>query len=323
MKRLLAKSLLLCLLTISAIALSVMFIPVDHNSYFSASIDKHHLLSQSPSPKVVLVGGSNLAFSIDSARLQKEFGVPVVNMGLHANLGLRFMLDEVKSALNPSDIVVVVPEYQHFTGSPLDGTPKELAAVAEAYPRAFSLLNTPTQVANVAVGLLQLQGSKFNLSRLRRSASPPISYSRSAFNTFGDEVGHRVLSTTYQAKQSFWTSAPVYEPGAAILINQFAAEASDRGVRVLFVFPCIPITVYSKDGDYIESIASSLSNELTIPIIGTPSMFAFPDSYFFDSAYHMTGEGSTVRTDRILSIVAKPILSILARPSVSDDNLKR
>ena len=67
--------------------LLLFVIPIkDSQNYLMANRDKLHVLSATISPKVVLVGGSNLAFGIDSELISKSLGMPVVNMGLHAGL---------------------------------------------------------------------------------------------------------------------------------------------------------------------------------------------------------------------------------------------
>ena len=97
--------------TLVIVVLTSMY---DSSQYMAAISDKHHRLSTVESPRIILVGGSNLAFSVDSEKIEKHFERPVVNMGLHAGLGLKFMLNEIQPALNGGDIVIIFPEYEHF-----------------------------------------------------------------------------------------------------------------------------------------------------------------------------------------------------------------
>ncbi len=76
-----------------------------------AIIDKHHLLENIAPPRMLLCGGSNLAFGIDSKSIQDKIGLPVINMGLNAGLGLNFIMEEIKSAAKPTDIVILSIEY--------------------------------------------------------------------------------------------------------------------------------------------------------------------------------------------------------------------
>src|SRR5215212_5179389 len=86
------------------------------DSYIAAVLEKDRLIRDTPSPKIILVGGSNLAFGIDSHMLEDSLGVHVVNMGLYAKLGLRYMLAQVKPYIRKGDLVLVVPEYDQFFG---------------------------------------------------------------------------------------------------------------------------------------------------------------------------------------------------------------
>ena len=84
--------LLLGLLTVLVNGAIVALVPPDPNSYFAAAIDKERLLAVTRAPRLLLVGGSNLAFGIDSEQIETITGLAVLNLGLHANVGLRLML---------------------------------------------------------------------------------------------------------------------------------------------------------------------------------------------------------------------------------------
>jgi hypothetical protein len=83
-------------------------------SYLASAIDKVKMLKTVPGPRLILIGGSNLAFGIDSAYLQNRLQMPVINMGVHIAFGLRYMLNQARPYLRSGDIVVIVPEYEHF-----------------------------------------------------------------------------------------------------------------------------------------------------------------------------------------------------------------
>src|SRR5687768_14997237 len=92
-----------------------------NDNYLVAVLEKDRLIRKTPSPKIILVGGSNLAFGIDSKMMQDSLRMPVVNMGLYAKLGLKYMLAQVQPYIGPGDVVVVVPEYDQFYGDFANG----------------------------------------------------------------------------------------------------------------------------------------------------------------------------------------------------------
>ena len=63
--------------------------PPEPTSLLTAHVDKMERLRATPSPRVVVVGGSNVAYGIDSSRLEASLGRPVVNLGTSGGLGLR------------------------------------------------------------------------------------------------------------------------------------------------------------------------------------------------------------------------------------------
>ncbi len=50
--------------------------------YTSSLLNKMERLESIEEFKIGLIGNSNLAFGIDSAKIEEEFGMSVVNMGL-------------------------------------------------------------------------------------------------------------------------------------------------------------------------------------------------------------------------------------------------
>src|SRR5262249_39102967 len=77
------------------------------DGYLAATLDKEHRLATLPGRRVVLIGGSNLAFGMDSAVVERLTGRPVVNVGLYGNFGVAFMLDEARRGLRPGDATVI------------------------------------------------------------------------------------------------------------------------------------------------------------------------------------------------------------------------
>src|SRR5436190_21804250 len=88
--------------------------PVSPVDYLGAARSKQERLHHLGSPKVVVIGGSNAAFGIDSETLERGLCKPVVNMGLHAALGFRYMTAEVVDQLGAGDVVIVTLENSNF-----------------------------------------------------------------------------------------------------------------------------------------------------------------------------------------------------------------
>jgi len=108
-------------------------------NFLAATIDKQLLLRTQPSPRLVFIGGSSMAFGVDSAKIAAACGRHPVNMGLHAMIGLPYMLAETEPNLEAGDWVIVAPEYQQFARSP--GTSEYVFNLIEIDPRLARYLS--------------------------------------------------------------------------------------------------------------------------------------------------------------------------------------
>ena len=115
--------------TLSFVILAVSFAVFVHrfppgDSLYAASADKMKLLQTQTSPRSIFVGGSSMAFGMDSGLVASRHGFHPVNMGLHLGIGLEFMLQQVEPLVRSGDVVVVSPWYmgtsfqRYYSGPP-------------------------------------------------------------------------------------------------------------------------------------------------------------------------------------------------------------
>ncbi len=89
-------------------------------------VDKLYRLRSSPSPRLILVGGSNLTMGLDSVVLDKAFDYSVVNMGLHAGVDSEAMWWQIEDAIAPGDIIVFRPGCDAWFQTLVDEINREL-----------------------------------------------------------------------------------------------------------------------------------------------------------------------------------------------------
>ena len=95
---------------VSVVAFAVSM-PAQYTDTFVGELnEKVDRLYEIDEPKIVVVGGSSVAFGLDSAMLEKYTGMPVVNFGLYAALGPKVMLDLSRDGIKEGDIVIIAPE---------------------------------------------------------------------------------------------------------------------------------------------------------------------------------------------------------------------
>ena len=77
------------------ILLGMLFmLPSQYSNTFVGELDeKYNRLMEIDEPKIIVVGGSSVAFGLESEIIEEYTGMPVVNFGLYAALGTKVMLD--------------------------------------------------------------------------------------------------------------------------------------------------------------------------------------------------------------------------------------
>ena len=93
MKHYILKLLRCITLFIILIVSLVWLIPIDKNNYLMAYKSKTARLITCPTPRIVFIGGSNLAFGLDSHMIEDSLHCHVVNMGLHGGIGIRYPVE--------------------------------------------------------------------------------------------------------------------------------------------------------------------------------------------------------------------------------------
>src|ERR1700722_8464973 len=96
---------LLPVILCAACILGVGNLRIDSNVYMNAMIEKHKKAEMIKGPKIIMTGGSSVAFGIDSKELQDSLKMPVVNLGMHAALGLNFILAEASKFARNGDVI--------------------------------------------------------------------------------------------------------------------------------------------------------------------------------------------------------------------------
>lgn len=279
---------------VSCVLINWVVIPNNPNAYQAAKLDKLDKLAQTASPKMILVGGSNLAFSIDSKLLADRFGLPVVNMGLAKSVGLSYLLEECKPYINEGDIVVIAPEYELFFdlyyGS--DGLIVEL----QYYPDGFENLTSWGEWETVISKFGPIMQAKFSGFVRKGMASLEDSvYRRTGFNDFGDLETHLDAPQHYETHELFPDDVPFQEESIEVL-NKFNEYVLQQGARVLLTWPPLVREEFETHTDKIWLLDQRLRKDVAIPIISKPEDYIFEMPYMYDTAYHLRREGRRIRT---------------------------
>ncbi len=277
----------------------------DVNVAFVAAIaDKHKYAQSIQEPKIILVGGSNLAFGIASDTLEKALKKPVVNFGLYAGFGLTFVLKEALSEVKKEDIIVLCPEY--YLRKPGDNFSKQMAVFA--YPPADEFIEYDNFIDRLAIKAEFYSRYARNLIFLpNRIKSPTINdtisgYFRNGFNKNGDAVSHlnnppvQPLGDLFDIKDEDYATE-IQE------INQFINEVRQKKARVFWYYPSFSQVGYDKNRTKLIVYEKLMHDKINCPKINQIKDEIYPISCFYDTHFHLNASCRLERTQKLTKLL--------------------
>ena len=304
MKRILSIILaLLAVLSPFVLAVSaVLSMPsVYHNSYTASLVDKYERLSSIEGEKVVIIGGSSVAFGYESEILEKHLGMPVVNFGLYAALGTKVMMDLALDHIGEGDIVLFAPEIFEQTLSLYFNGEQMLEASEDNLSMIFSLK---------ADNLLTTLGSLYNFGtkkyqRLKEGNIPDPSgvYARKNFNEHGDISYTRemnILPTGFDPNQLITIAPSVLKDDFVDYVNKYIQNVRKRGAEIYYVYsPMNEVAVQNTEEEAL-AFAAYLDEKIACTVLGDITSFLYDAGYFYDTNFHLNDAGRRAHTVGVL-----------------------
>lgn len=270
--------------------------------------------AHTPSPKLVLLGGSATLFGIKASLLESELHVPTVNAASHAALGMAYLLDYGKQFLRPGDTVMLIPEFEL-----LDYGEGNRRGWASAMYVDYILARAPGYYRNLPVSdqmeIALVMPFKRLASGLASRIRPeqPIRYA--VYNAYdpamvdahGDMTGH---TAQRRPETCPVRDERVCEPLVAglsrhasglPLLAGFCKWAAANQIRVLAGFPNMgAIPAYDQPAALaVETQLRGFFAALGVPMIGRLHDALIPLADCFDTNYHPTDEASVRRSSRL------------------------
>ena len=305
LKALVLTLLSLCLIATPflAVACAAVLLPPQYSETFVGALDeKYERLTSIDGEKIVVVGGSSVAFGVDSELLSRYTGMPVVNFGLYAALGTKLMLDLSLPHIGEGDVVIVSPELDPQTLSLYFNADTTLKALDDNWAMAQHL-NSGDLPATV--GALW----RFLQDKISRINDPSVTDEGVYLSRYFDENGD------YDYPREYNVMPIHYDPNTPInlvpealgedfiafadYLNDYIAAAEKLGATVYFSLPPmneLALTEGARAEGVAEEYIELLSSYLDCEIIDDLSTALMGAGYFFDTNYHVNETGRTFRT---------------------------
>jgi hypothetical protein len=270
--------------------------PRSKTSLLYGKVNKDLLLENTPSPRIIFVGGSNLSFGLNSSMIKDSLGLNPINTAIHASLGLIYMLDSSLPHIRRGDIVVVVPEYAQYFGDIAYGR-EELLRTSWGIDglKGFASLNAK-QLYNVVPLIPKYIFSKFSLAEHQKFKPNPV-YSSNSFNKYGDAYKH----WTMQAKKvkPFKKLPKELNEDVIVALKKYRSSIQNKGAYLFLSYPSCQASSFDISKTAISSIEKVLKYN-KFNLLGYPERYRMPDSLMFDTPYHLSKKGVDTRTKLLI-----------------------
>lgn len=275
--------------------------PRDENHYYLAMLDKIERMEQTSEPRLLFVGGSNVAFGLNCEAINGTGHVPI-NLGLHAGLGLEFCLRIVENHVRQGDIIVLIPEYELLSDAPSLGKQRDFVRICPTLARYFhaSADEAPTFKYQLDHQALATAHAWVNRAFKKRDSEDQGIYVRTSFNSHGDIVAHWNLPSKGEIAATPIAFDPKRVRETIQRLNAFAEHCRNQGAEVYYSFPPMPKERFAKAESTIAQFRELLDQELLVTQIDQPADRLYENDQFFDTNYHLSGKAATNRTERLI-----------------------
>ena len=325
------KIILACLILIamgvSFIFTAVLMMPEQFDDlYLGELADKYaRLRSLSDENKIIIVGGSSVAFGINSQVMEKYLGLPVVNFGLYGPLGTTIMMDLTRGHIKEGDVIVLAPETDEQTMTmTFNGE-----GFWESCDSDFTmLLKVRFHNWDDMLGSFWVYAQKkLQFFRLGK-ASPDGVYDHDAFNEYGDVIYERmgtIMPEGYDPTVLIDLVPTITNDEYIDYVNDYIAYCERQGATVYYSWPPMNELAIQQDEDGILKYATFIRENINCPIISDISDYILDAGYFYDTNYHVNDVGVYVHTANLIqdleNVIGDGSYIPIERPAPPEMNL--
>ena len=278
-------------------------LPVQFGDTFMGELkSKYERLKETSGKRIVLVGGSGVAFDCDSALMDDFFpSYEIVNFGMYAGLGTKAVMDLSENYIHEGDIVILSPEQGEQTFSDYFNGEYMWQAADGAFGmlRDLKSENFEAMLGNFPRFALE----KLNYVMKGQKPQTDSIYQKKSFNTYGDieldTCRENILPNGYDVNQKVRFTEDVVQPEFMDYMNDWAKRLEKKGAVVWYRY--CPVNKLSvEDMDELAAYDVFLRQKLDFPVIGNPENSLMEAEWFFDTNFHLNQPGKEVNTVQLI-----------------------
>jgi hypothetical protein len=282
--------------------------PVPDAIFSSSIIDlkEEILIKNKNQKKIVVLGGSNVAFGIDSIAIEKELEMKAINFGCMAGIGPEILLSKIKQYITSGDIVFFCWEYGLYR---------------------FKRTESNFTYLNLIFGPCTTQRSSFPIiDQIKLSLTYPTSHVRSsievAYNSFVnpdiykcpwffDKYGNIRSNQEQIIEKQELINSPLSALMTELtitdevkeILTDFVYSCRNKNIKVLSTWPNTfnnPKYIKNKIVEKNFITIKDFWLNLDVPMIGDPKDSMLSAEFFYDTYYHLNSKGVETRTKKLI-----------------------
>jgi hypothetical protein len=297
--------LIILLLSYLWLVLHYSYTPNLVNSMKQVIDKKIEIAGSKKSPKIVIVGGSNSLVGTSAKKIEKELGVPTVNLSLYADLG-DYILYESKRVIFPEDTVLLemyYPFYWYKDKKAFERQKGKERMILTNDKKYFNRLNVIEKLNFAFIGLedliINIQDKASN--QKNEWATTDEWGDNSGLNCPG---GKSIILKDIQQIDDFpkdFTNE-FYNYDGVKELDDFLNWCRQNKVKVLVSFPSINYLKNDKNKKFFSTILDFYQKK-GIKILGKPDDYFYVDSGLFCEALHLNNKGRAFKTDQLVDSI--------------------
>ena len=295
--------LLLALLPGIIIATGIAMPDYYQESYYAQLPAMYQRLKETEGPKIVVVGGSNVAFGLDTALMEqllkeKGYDYTVCSFGLYAAVGTSAMLELSEDTLGEGDIVILAFEPTSETMSTYFGATAFLKCMENA-PELIWKLSRAKQDALIGNYLSYVQ-ERYDIFTSGMLPQVQGVYAKASFNERCDMVFDRpgnIMSLGYDTAAPVDLAAVTVAEDFAQQVNEYCQKARRAGAQVYLSFsPVNRTALVGEEQEAVRTFFELCNTTFDCPVISDQRSYIMDSGWFYDTNFHLNSAGAVART---------------------------
>jgi hypothetical protein len=291
--------------------LSVFCLPSQYEkSYMGELKYKYNRLKNTDGKRIIIVGGSGMAFDVDSSLIKENFPeYEVVNLGMYAALGTASVLDMAISKVHDGDLVIFAPEQSKQTLSGYLGGDYAWQALDGAFYLLPYFFNSEKNISLMLAAFPRFAMEKLRLFITASAPDPDSVYRKSAFNEYGDIADllpQNVMIRGYDKNMEISYDNDMISADYIDYLNDCCSLISKKGGTLLFAYcpanrQAVSELIDTSDkSTALDDYAHFLSEHLSFEIIGNPHNSVMDSEWFYDTNFHLNSSGKKLYTRQLI-----------------------